>query len=348
MNSEPHLEKEMAICYNSLVIESTTRCNAKCAHCCQNSGPKGSDLWGDETLTSEQMETVVQDAARIETLGKRFHLAGGESFLDLEGCLRLFELAKQVGCTEIANTTNAFWAKKPAKAIAICEQMRAAGVTRMEVSWDYWHSAYVSPDAVSNCLEASAETGIFTILRVLTTKSHCAPEALRMLRTEALAKVGSVMVGPVFPTGRAAQTIESSDFFKTDNLKGACFSLLNLVVNPRGNVFPCCAGLDQTDNLNFGNVKNESITEIAERMNNSLLLRILVFGGPSKLVPYLRRSGIEIEMNHTNMCHFCRYIFSDPDRTRILEKQFQRLERVDRALRGFRTKRDGGVQASRE
>ena len=58
------------------------------------------------------------------------------------------------------------------RALDTCERLREAGLTDMEISWDAWHRPYVSPEAISNCLDACYETGIRSTLRVLSTKTH--------------------------------------------------------------------------------------------------------------------------------------------------------------------------------
>ena len=53
------------IFYNGLTVESTTRCNAKCATCYQYAGPKGSDLLGRGELTPEEIARTVVEASQL-------------------------------------------------------------------------------------------------------------------------------------------------------------------------------------------------------------------------------------------------------------------------------------------
>lgn len=321
--------QDMPIFYAGLVVENTTRCNAKCAMCYQSAGPKGSDTWGTQSLTTAEIKRVIAEASTIETLYPRFHLSGGEAFIDIDGCIELFTAAREAGFLDITTTTNAYWANKPDRARMVCERLRAAGVTSMEISWDYWHKPYVPGEAVSNCLEACSEFEIETNLRILCTKSHSYSEALSFLRPEALALASRVSGGPVFATGRAAKMIPPEDFHRQNNIEGNCHSVLNLTVNARGNVYPCCAGLDQTDYV-FGNVREASLDAIAERLNRSPVVRTVVFSGIAALAPLLERSGIDVGREYNGICHMCWRIFSDPECVRALDDELEKA--TQRAL----------------
>jgi uncharacterized Fe-S cluster-containing radical SAM superfamily protein len=316
----------MPITYYGLVVERTTRCNAKCGMCYQAAGPKGSDLLGKAALGRDLVERVLREARTIPTLGSKFHLSGGEGFLQADECIYLFAAACNAGYQEISTTTNAFWAAKPAAASAMVQRLQQAGMTRMEISWDAWHLPYISAQSVSNAIEACVDYGIETCLRLLATKSNSIGDALRLLRPEALACVAHGTAGPVFPTGRAQKEIPIEDIYFPGNGAVTCHAVLNLTVNAKGNVSPCCAGYDQTETLLLGNVHDESIVDIAERMNRSLFLRTLLFGGPAALLPILDEAGCGIPGPHSNICHLCWNIFSDPTRARAIERHFNAIE----------------------
>jgi MoaA/NifB/PqqE/SkfB family radical SAM enzyme len=292
--------------------------------CYQSAGPKGSDVWGKASLETAEIETVIRNASRIDTLGKRFHLSGGEAFIRRNHVIRLFAVARDAGFTNISTTTNAFWARSKEQGLETARRCREAGLTSMEISWDYWHQPYVSADAVSNCLEACREYEISTNLRLLTTKSHSAREALSTLRPEALRVANEISSCPVFPTGRAKFEVDAADIYRADDLEGSCHHMLNLTVNALGNVYPCCAGADQTDGLSFGNIRESSIEEIAGYMQHSPLLRVLVFQGIGAFRPILEQAGVDVGDDFANICHMCFEIFSRADRYKVIQDYFDR------------------------
>lgn len=323
-----HQYLRVPIAFQGLVIENTSRCNAKCAMCYQSAGPKGSDVYGVAKLSVHEIKNILQDALKISTLQRRFHLAGGEAFINLRDCAELFNFAKDHGYIDITTTTNCYWASGPQKALQVCQMIREAGLTRMEISWDYWHLSYISPECISNALEACYACGIKTNLRILTTKDHSIGEALSYLRPESLNYASEVSSGPVFPTGRAATEIDKENIFYVGDLSASCQHVLHLTVNPQGNVYPCCAGADQTDGLSFGNVREQSIIDIEKKLQNSPMFKVLAKQGVGALVPILEKAGLlKTKERYSNICHLCWEIFSDPVRTKEIKSHFDRLER---------------------
>lgn len=320
--------------YGALVIENTNTCNAKCLMCYQSAGPKGSDVLGKSKLSTSQVEKILEEAIQIPSLSKRFHLSGGESFLKIDECLLLFNKAKEIGYQDITTTTNGYWARNVDRAFDITKKMREAGVTSIEISWDVWHLPYVSPESVSNCLDACYEYEIDINLRLLATKKHSHQEALSYLRTNSIKKADRITCGPVFPTGRASFEMDINDFFEGGGIEGNCHSSLNLTVNAFGNVFPCCAGIDQTNNYLFGNALDESIYDIANRMNNSPLLRAIVFYGIKVVIPILEHQGYKLDGDYKNICQLCWSVFSNKEHVQAIKDYYNELERnsLERAI----------------
>jgi MoaA/NifB/PqqE/SkfB family radical SAM enzyme len=264
----------------------------------------------------------------IDVISPRFHLAGGEAFMYLEECLLLFREARNAGYEDITATTNGFWGKSMEKANEICGRLRDAGLTSLEISWDFWHMPFIDENAVSNCLEACAVMEIETNLRVLTSKQHSIREALASLRSEAIETASRITVGPVFATGRAATELSPDEFFDSRaSLDSNCHRVLNLTINSFGDVSPCCAGFDQTRNYLIGNVNQEPLDTIVQRMNNDPLIRRIVFSGIGSLIPILQKSGVDIGNDYHNICHLCWTLFSNPQYTDIISNYFEDRKR---------------------
>lgn len=318
----------MPIYYSGLVVETTNRCNARCAMCYQSASPRGSETLGLSRLDTDVILRCIREAAEIETIGSRFHLAGGEAFMHLDEVYLLFAAARDSGYEQITGTTNGYWGRTLQKAREVCTRLRESGVTSLELSWDYWHQPFVSGDAVSNCLIACHEAEIETNLRLLTTKLHSMEEALASLRTEAVDAASRITSGPVFATGRAARELDPEEFYHSrSSLDDNCHRVLNLTINAFGNVFPCCAGFDQTRNYIMGNVNEDRLESIVERMNDDPLIRKIVFSGIRSLVPILQESGHDIGEDYFNICHLCYTIFSNPDYVASLQETMDNRKR---------------------
>lgn len=312
----------MPLHYNGLVMENTNRCNARCAICYQSAGGQENNT----RLDLETAKTCIREAAEIDCIEPRFHLAGGEAFLYPEDCFALFQTAKEAGYTMITATTNGFWGKDLQKARQTCQRLRECGLTSMELSWDHWHSEFIPAAAMDNCLLACREYGIGTNLRLLTTKSHDMEEALSRLSPEALRAADKITSAPVFATGRAAQILPREDFYHSRvGLDDNCHSTLNLTVNSFGEVFPCCAGMDTCRDCAGGNIYQQPISHIVESMNADPLLRQLVFLGVKSFLPLLRANGCEIdEEKYFSICQLCSSIFSNPEYLAIIQNEFNK------------------------
>ncbi len=298
--------------FNSLVIETTTRCNAKCAMCYQSSGPKGHDLLGIKELKTDILKKVIADSTKIPNLESRLHLAGGEAFLNEEQVFELLSHGRNVGFENITMTTNAFWGSSEERANRICERLSECGMTDLEISWDYWHLAYIEPERVNRVLKVCQEHSIDTTLRVLTSKNHSVGEALSLLGDGWL-YAEKVLPGKVFGSGRAESDLEVGELFnETVGKYQTCHSFLNLTVNATGEVYPCCAGLDQTNHIQLGNVYQEAINTIAKRMTNNLWLRQLVFDGVVSIESVVREKNRKFVVDdEKGMCTRCWKLFSD-------------------------------------
>ena len=314
----------LPLTYNTLVVESTTRCNAKCGMCYQGAGPKGSDYLGDAALSVDEIKQVLRSAVTMPSVGRRFHMAGGESFIKMDESVEVFATAAHLGFTDISCTTNAYWAADVFKAQRVAQRLRDAGVLRMEISWDWWHGPHISPQAINNCLAACAANDITSNLRVLTTRAHSAEEALAMLSPAALAKVKVATSAPVYQVGRALEIPDDEIYASSE--QATCHTALNLTVNARGYVSPCCAGFDQTDHTLFGNVREHDLADIAERINRSLLIRMVVFEGVASLRPILEALGETTKPSYTSICGMCFEVFSDKTKLAKLQGFFEALE----------------------
>jgi organic radical activating enzyme len=313
------------VTFSALVVEITSRCNARCGMCYQAAGPKGSDIIGDQHLRVETVVSLAESATSLPEVGRRFHVSGGESYLDSDKLLEIFRAVHHLGhFVEISTTTNAYWAATRKRADQIASASSKAGLTMMEISWDHWHGPFVSAHAVSNCIDACVENGIEPHLRILTAKDNSAQKALDLLRLQSLRRVTNIHIAPVFSTGRAVKELDPSTFhFSAEgpvSIGGSCHSALNLTINAKGNAFPCCAGADQTEGLAFGNVLQMPLVTIVKRMQASPLLRVLVFNGVSVFYPLLLQAGISLKPIYRNMCEFCYDVFSKPEATAVVRQ----------------------------
>ena len=106
------------------------------------------------------------------------------------------------------------------------------------------------------------------------------------------------------------------------NLDANCHRSLSLTVNPHGDVFPCCSGMDQTRALAFGNIRDRSLADIVRTMERSAVLRQIVFEGIASLVPLIEGAGVDLGKDYSSICSLCWNIFSRDDCVAALRGHF--------------------------
>jgi hypothetical protein len=328
--------------FNALVIESTERCNARCAMCYQAAGPKGSDIRGDSELDLAAIEHIIDQAIKLPNLGKRVHLSGGETFLDFPKALSIFRHAKRAGFDRIGTTTNAFWATNRQTAYDKTRQLAEAGLNYFEVSIDYWHLPYIKVERVRPLLWAARRLGITVILRTLSTKSHHVDEILRDFQPCDLMHV-LIGNGRVHPVGRGAAPEIAADVYP-GSIDGCCERVLNLTISPKGDVFPCCAGADMTTSLACGNTQNDTLAKAVFRMETDRMIAELVHRGPAVLLPVVRDLGYgaHVDKEYTGICHLCWDIFRNDDLSAALRAHFEDVH--FRELSEFVTTEQAGAE----
>lgn len=313
--------------FNAIVFEVTSRCNARCKMCYQAAGPKGSKYTGDSDLNIDDIKSVLSQAIKLDFMPKRVHFGGGEGFIDEELMFSCIEYSKSVGYEEITAVSNCFWGTTNERADAISKKLFSLGLTQMEISWDVWHAPFIKSNKIENAIKALHKAGVKTNLRLLTTKSVKASESVMLFNKDIFNYVDEISVSNVIPTGQAMDEFDSSDIYDGSSLDLGCRTNLNFTINPLGNVAPCCSGADQTESLVFGNVRKNTIKEIHENMEKSLLLNHLVFNGSSQFLEILEKKGVFLG-NKTDMkgpCHACWKIFSDKNNYDILSQVMEPL-----------------------
>ncbi len=315
--------------YESLVIENTNKCTAKCGICYLSAG----DAKTTDRLDLKVAKKCIREASKLDCLQKRLHLAGGESFIYPDDCKELFACAKKSGYETISCTTNAFWCRNLDHANRICETMRKSGLDYMEISWDYWHYQFVKPECINNCIRACYENGITSNLRLLSTKSHNMGEVMDFIDPDVIPLIGKISSGPVSYIGRANSLDENEVYAPACGFDASCSGSLNLAINAKGFVAPCCCGFDQCHDYVCGNIYEESIIKIVENMDEDQVLRRLIFKGVASFMPILKKCGIKLHGKRISPCRTCVQMFStreniDAIRNYIKQENFENLKKV--------------------
>lgn len=298
-----------------LGIYLTNHCNAKCRHCCVDSGPMEKSV-----LTS--LETVL---GRIEEWASRgvikgLHVSGGEPFLRRRDLKHIGDVAARLGLTFGINT-NAYWAKTPEIAAAVLAAI--PGVTQLLISTSNYHQEFVSLEAFSHAVRSALDKGILVHIGI------CGSEAdQNLIQAELLSRLGGdvmrnirIVANQVEAVGRAAGLPEAGWRAMSRELPGGRCELLNRpVVLENSNVFACCntsvASVCADSPLVLGNLGDSSLDDIYRRADRDYLLQAIRAKGPKYLAKLLIDAGegskLQAFFPEGYICALCSDIMSKP------------------------------------
>jgi MoaA/NifB/PqqE/SkfB family radical SAM enzyme len=294
--------------FNTLVLETTHFCNARCNHCYTSCGPDRSA----ERMPLERLKRVVSEAAALPNLAKRCHVGGGEATIFWGEMLEILRHAKNNGFSN-SIVTNGWWGKSSTIAHQKLSELKHAGVENIELSVDAMHQEFLPSKPVSYVIKAAKEYDVRVSLRVCTTKSKRADAVLSQLSGEDQGGV-NVAMSRVSPIGRAKEAIPSDDIFFDEEIPlGSCNAFLNLTVGPNGDIFPCCAGSEICASLKLGNAFEQSLSEVMTALRGNVFVRTLVHAGPAYFAMMLNKAGLNdrLPSRYSNICQLCTEICSD-------------------------------------
>ncbi len=114
------------------------RCQSRCQHCLYGCGPHRRD----GKPTPEELERLLDTLVRIAPYA-RYHIGGGEPFLDIELLARTISSMQQRGLRLEYVETNAGWVKDGPHAEAVLRELAGRGLTSVLVSVSPFHAQYV-------------------------------------------------------------------------------------------------------------------------------------------------------------------------------------------------------------
>ncbi|MHC4405768.1 MAG: radical SAM/SPASM domain-containing protein [Planctomycetota bacterium] len=315
--------------FNSLVLETTYFCNARCSHCYTRCGPERSYKVRMPVAAAKR---VISQAASISCVQNRCHIGGGEARIFWDELREMLRYAADLGFRN-SIVTNGFWATRESEADRKVSELVAAGVEIIEISADAMHQEFISTDAVTNLIRAAQARGVAITLRVSTTKTRRAGEVVIELPAENQRDI-AIACCKVTPHGRAAYEIPGDDIWVEEGIPvGSCHSALNLNVTPSGDVFPCCAGSETCPPLALGNAFETSLSQVLSSLRWSFLVRTLVHAGPAYFAALLKEAGpgAGLLSGYSSYCHLCTHIFSTPHLAHAARQAVE--ERVSTLLR---------------
>ncbi|BCU08383.1 radical SAM/SPASM domain-containing protein [Allochromatium tepidum] len=303
---------------NALVFKPTRACPARCDFCCDPREASRERLRRTEMLALLERLTEAVPGL-IRTVG----FTGGEPFLVFADVQAVLERAAESGLGG-AVVSSSHWAKSAAEARQRLSALAQAGLQRYSTSCDPEHLRFVPLERIRHAVTAALDLG----LAVTVTGTFADPGAsVASLLGEDLAAQVACEDKLIAPFGRATGQAATARRYglPTDPAAWGCYRRLghDILVQPNGDVLPCCATNNTINPLVFGNIRaGDDPTEIVQAITRSFLLRVLKFESFATLRALVTAHAPNLDWpdpaHASGPCGYCAEVFGDVERATVI------------------------------
>jgi Radical SAM superfamily/4Fe-4S single cluster domain len=314
------------------------RCNMSCGHCSVESHPK-------IKLEPTEEELHILVAGLVNAGVKEIQFTGGEPMLRETLVLELMSKAREhgVGSTMVSN---GFWGKKKEKARSALAALRQAGLVRLALSYDRYHSEFQGPEPIMNILDEVQRIGWNAHINVTRTGDERDLEDL--VRPFEGHPAAHLRFYDIQPVGMARKLTEPM----RGQVDGFCSSCDQIAFTDNGRVIACNGPSYFEPSHSALVLGRYSCNDDLESMvlahaQDPILETIRVLGPAVLQQELLQIPGFEsypVKANYRGMCEICREITSDPKAVEALRERLSQPERRA-ALLGQKLVRDGARKA---
>jgi hypothetical protein len=310
---------------SELTILTTSKCDAKCAHCLVRSSPER-----DDTLTLEQIIETVETAHAANPL-LTVVFAGGEPTSLGDDLLDAIAHVASLGI-RTRLVTNATWASTPEQARDQVKVLREVGLDEINFSADDFHLPFIPLDNVINAWHACKGAGFESVVIALASgpRSKITPASVMAALGEEVALTydegGHMNPMPppaadgtnyliannyIYRIGRGRGLRESYTRFPDDSrtLNQPCpWAVRTSALSPKNHLVACC-GIEAEGNevLDFGHRTDHDMTSLVAKANDDPLLLAISTLGPSHLMKRAQQfdPSLEFRPQYTAICEIC-------------------------------------------
>jgi pyruvate-formate lyase-activating enzyme len=305
---------------NYLSFAGTYQCNLTCPHCCVPIE------WPDR-LDIDVALRFLEDAHAygIEILG----FTGGEPFLYPEFVVALTRRAAQLGFRFDKIVTNGVWFESPEHLRKTLAALKDAGYTgKLGLSVDKFHG--IKTRDVAGFCRAAAEVfqrdNVVSLsyasrhpdqglepIRHLAKELDAVVEWSDLLRRYLLVAPALTMTlnwNHLAPVERAEKLDGAWDgvWFEEDYCEGPGQAL---IVNPKGDVKPCCGFASDLDQLTIGNIHRDSVAQVVKNgREHPYVGKIFREGLTAIRDEILARDPEALPGKTSNHCYFCWHVLT--------------------------------------
>jgi pyruvate-formate lyase-activating enzyme len=303
---------------NYLSFAGTYQCNLACPHCCVPIE------WPDRLDILTALRFLVQaHAAGIDTLG----FTGGEPFLYPEFLTTLTARAAELGLRFDKLMTNGVWHRDATHARAVLTELKAAGFDgKIGLSVDKFHGMDIAK--LAEFCRVTREVFSRDTVLSLSYASRSPDKGLEPIRRLAEALGGVVAWSKVLGKYMLVSddltmtacwnhlaTVERAESLPGDPWDGTWFQEdycegpgQALIVNPKGEVKPCCGFASDLDQLTIGNIYTDSVEAVIANGRAHPVVGTIFSRGLSAIRDeILARDPAALPGATSNHCYFCWY-----------------------------------------
>lgn len=263
---------------NAITFVMTRRCNAFCDFCCNDDGPSKKGI-----ICPDIARVWIDDFVSYIPYCRSAAFTGGEPFLCFREMLSIHEhLARYEFKTNI--TTNGYWGKDPKVAAHKLNTLKDLGLRRVIISMDPSHARWIPAKHAAQAAKTAVDCGLkVTVASHFyttdgTAKDYFEPEWHPLINWEERHYV--------LPVGRAENITVSTEIYRPTHL----FCPGNeLVIQPNGDVEPCCSVCLDDDVFVIGNLHKQSMLDVLTSLLGDAYLKIIAFRGMDELEAIVHR-----------------------------------------------------------
>jgi hypothetical protein len=294
----------------------TAHCNALCAHCSTDCGPKA------RTYLDEAAIGRTIDEAADACAGRRLQVcfSGGEPFLDTGLLGRLVAHAAR-RASDVTCVTNAFWATNSEVAGQVLGALVANGLTGLAVSASAFHAPFVPSGRVVTALSTALRFGLRRFLKFPATAGSEGA-------TEWAERVGCDLTGvtleqfAVMPALRAGVRLPDHAYQRSPGIPAGSCPGATITYRETGDVFTCCTPGGFVGPLRIGHIAEDGFEAVFNRFATGGLQQVLRTEGPAGFVPHIRAAGLghRLRDSYDGVCDLCTHMLSDPAMAEVCDR----------------------------
>ena len=308
--------------YFEISFSLTSKCNAKCEHCCVDASPSRTEL-----IKKNQLLKLIDEASRYGI--KYIAFTGGEVSLCNDHLFYALKQCKRNGIKSIV-VTNAHWADNITLAEKYLCILESLDVIEIQYSTDMFHLPHIKFDNVCNAINATKCTSIKPVVMLTRVKN----DTITMELKNMLLKLGiEIVEQQVVPFSGRSMGIDKEVLYSyniDDMRQIGCISVLSPTICPESNLYACCAsdfGQLKNSNLHFSDLNNESLCSTLKRYENDPIIDSLYLWGPKYLYELIIKKEKNLLKNFKKIyygyCDLCYSIMRDKSIIECLSEIFE-------------------------